>query len=95
MSDSIGPNGKSDGPSFEHRFIDGKGIEGHNLGNLLIAALTDITGDFVGAIKEVSKVLAVQGRVLPATVELVTLGATMMDGTQIMGRLPLPVLVSL
>ncbi len=71
---------------FEHRFIDGKGIEGHNLGNLLIAALTDITGDFVGAIKEVSKVLAVQGRVLPATVELVTLGATMMDGTQIMGE---------
>ena len=71
---------------FEHRFIKGEGIEGHNLGNLLITALTDITGDFVGAITEVSKVLAVQGRVLPATVQLVALGATMMDGSVVMGE---------
>jgi len=71
---------------FQHRFIEGEGIEGHNLGNLLITALTDITGDFVGAITEVSKVLAVQGQVLPATVELVALGATMMDGEVVMGE---------
>lgn len=71
---------------FEHRFTEGEGIRGHSLGNLLITALTDITGDFVGAITEVSKVLAVQGRVLPATVELAVLGATMMDGTVVMGE---------
>jgi len=71
---------------FQHRFTGGGGIEGHNLGNLLIAALNDITGDFVGAIKEVSKVLAVQGQVLPATVEMVTLGAIMTDGTVVTGE---------
>lgn len=71
---------------FEHRFTEGEGIRGHSLGNLLITALTDITGDFVGAITEVSKVLAVQGRVLPATAELVVLGATMMDETVVMGE---------
>ncbi|NLV16252.1 MAG: YvcK family protein [Syntrophomonadaceae bacterium] len=71
---------------FQHRFQEGDGIAGHNLGNLLIAALTNITGDFVGAIKEVSKVLAVQGQVLPATAELVTLGATMDDDTVVMGE---------
>ncbi|NLB18601.1 MAG: YvcK family protein [Syntrophomonadaceae bacterium] len=71
---------------FQHRFQEGDGIAGHNLGNLLIAALTNITGDFVGAIKEVSKVLAVQGRVLPATTQLVTLGAIMEDDTVVMGE---------
>lgn len=71
---------------FEHRFTEGEGIRGHSLGNLLITALTDITGDFIGAITEVSKVLAVQGRVLPATVELTVLGAAMMDGTVVMGQ---------
>ena len=71
---------------FQHRFAEGKGIKGHNLGNLLIAALTDITGDFIKAIAEVSKVLAVQGQVLPATLQLVVLGATMTDGTVVMGE---------
>lgn len=71
---------------FQHRFAEGEGIQGHNLGNLLIAALTDITGDFIKAIAEVSKVLAVQGQVLPATPQLVVLGATMTDGTVVMGE---------
>jgi 2-phospho-L-lactate transferase/gluconeogenesis factor (CofD/UPF0052 family) len=42
---------------FQHRFKQGQGISGHNLGNLLMVAMTEITGDFVSAIKEVSKVL--------------------------------------
>lgn len=71
---------------FEHRFEEGEGIRGHNLGNLLLTALTDITGDFVGAIREVSKVLAVQGQVLPATLEQVVLGAVMEGGEVVLGE---------
>lgn len=71
---------------FQHRFLQGSGLEGHNLGNLLLVALTEITGDFVSAIKEVSRVLAVRGKVIPATLEQVSLGAIMKDGTTITGE---------
>lgn len=71
---------------FQHRFIHGNGLQGHNLGNLLLVAMTEIAGDFVTAIKEVSKVLAVRGRVLPATLEHVSLGAKMRDGNIITGE---------
>lgn len=71
---------------FQHRFSQGSSLQGHNLGNLLLVALTEITGDFVSAIREVSKVLAVRGRVLPATLEHVTLGARMADGSTIYGE---------
>ena len=71
---------------FQHRFKQGEGISGHNLGNLLMVAMTEITGDFVSAIKEVSKVLAVRGQVIPATLEAVNLGAEMSDGALIIGE---------
>lgn len=71
---------------FQHRFKQGEGISGHNLGNLLMVAMTEITGDFVSAIKEVSKVLAVRGQVIPATLESVNLGAEMDDGALIIGE---------
>lgn len=71
---------------FQHRFKQGQGISGHNLGNLLMVAMTEITGDFVSAIKEVSKVLAVRGQVIPATLESVNLGAEMSDGAVIIGE---------
>lgn len=71
---------------FQHRFVQGSGLEGHNLGNLLLVAMTEITGDFVSAIKEVSKVLAVRGQVIPATLEQVSLAAIMKDGTTITGE---------
>lgn len=71
---------------FQHRFIEGEGLRGHNLGNLLLVAMTEITGDFISAIKEVSKVLAVRGTVLPATLEQVSLGAKMLDGNIITGE---------
>ncbi len=58
---------------FQHRFQQGTGIAGHNLGNLLMVAMAEITGDFVSAIKEVSRVLAVRGKVIPATLEPVNL----------------------
>lgn len=71
---------------FQHRFHHESSLKGHNLGNLLLVALTEITGDFVSAIREVSRVLAVRGRVLPATLEHVTLGASMADNSIIYGE---------
>lgn len=71
---------------FQHRFSAGDGLQGHNLGNLLLVALTDITGDFVSAIREVSQVLKVRGQVLPATLEYVSLAARMKDGSTVTGE---------
>lgn len=60
---------------FQYRFATGSGLSGHNLGNLLITALTDITGSFEDAIAETGRVLAVQGTVLPSTLHNVHLVA--------------------
>ncbi len=75
---------------LQYRFRYGEGLVGHNLGNLLIAALQEITGDFVLAIKELSRVLAVEGQVLPATLQKVTLSAEYEDGTVITGESNIP-----
>ncbi|NLB52028.1 MAG: YvcK family protein [Syntrophomonadaceae bacterium] len=71
---------------FQHRFWQGESIKGHNLGNLLLVAMTEITGDFVSAIKEVSKVLKVRGQVIPVTLEPVNLTALMADGIMVYGE---------
>jgi uncharacterized cofD-like protein len=71
---------------FQHRFSQGNSLQGHNLGNLLLVAMSEITGDFVSAIKEVSKVLKVRGNVIPATLEQVALGAVMRDGVTVFGE---------
>lgn len=61
---------------FQYRFPEGEhGLQGHSFGNLLITALTEITGSFEEAVAESAKVLAVQGRVLPATLHDVRLVA--------------------
>lgn len=60
---------------FEYRFDAGEGLRGHTFGNLFITALDDITGSFDQAVKAASRVLAVRGRVLPPTLEDVTLVA--------------------
>ncbi|MGM0837723.1 MAG: gluconeogenesis factor YvcK family protein [Bacillota bacterium] len=75
---------------FQHRFQAGKGLSGHSLGNLLLAAMTTITGDFVHAIREMSKVLNVRGKVLPAANQSVILHAEMEDGTVISGESKIP-----
>ncbi|KJB87205.1 hypothetical protein AZ66_14305, partial [Paenibacillus sp. E194] len=62
---------------LKYRFKSGSGLAGHSLGNLLLAAMTDITGDFVAGIRELSRVLAVRGRVLPAANQAVVLKAEM------------------
>ncbi len=58
---------------FQYRFGEGAGLNGHTLGNLLITALADITGSFEKAVAESGRVLAVKGRVLPATLHDVKL----------------------
>ncbi len=60
---------------LQYRFAVGAGLEGHNFGNLFLSALADITGGFESALKESSRVLAVQGRVLPCTLQAVVLMA--------------------
>jgi len=60
---------------FQYRFAASTGLKGHSLGNLLISALTEITGSFEEAVAETGKVLAVQGQVLPSTLKNVTLVA--------------------
>jgi uncharacterized cofD-like protein len=71
---------------FAYRFKSGKGLGGHNFGNLLLAALTDITGDFAHAIKLASKILATRGRIYPATTANATLVAHMDDGSIVRGE---------
>lgn len=66
---------------FQYRFGEGEGLDGHSFGNLLIAAMTQITGDFERAVKETSNILAIRGRVLPSTIEQVRLQAELEDGT--------------
>jgi uncharacterized cofD-like protein len=75
---------------FHYRFAQGEGLTGHSLGNLLLAALTDITGDFQTAIKEASKVLKVRGEVLPSTLDQVILHAELLDGTLLTGESRIP-----
>lgn len=72
---------------FQYRFDKGEGLKGHSLGNLLIAAMTGITGDFEKGIQQASDILAVRGRVLPSTAERVMLVAEMEDGGLVKGEM--------
>jgi len=72
---------------FQYRFEDTvQGFDGHSFGNLLIAAMTRITGDFEQAVKETSNILAIRGRVLPSTVDEVQIQAEFTDGTFAQGE---------
>ena len=71
---------------FQHRFESTGGLNGHAIGNLLIAALTDVTRDFAQAVEVAARMLNVCGVVLPATSELVTLVAEFTDGRVLSGE---------
>jgi len=75
---------------LQYRFQNGTGLAGHSLGNLILAAMTDITGDFVTGITELSRVLAVRGRVLPAAHQAILLKAEMEDGSTVVGESSIP-----
>ena len=71
---------------FAHRFRSGDALEGHNFGNLFVAALTELTGDFAHAIQLASKILATRGRIYPVTTANATLVARMDDGSFVRGE---------
>ena len=71
---------------FQYRFHAGRGLVGHNFGNLFLAALTHVTGDFAEAVRVSSKVLAIRGRIFPSTVSNVSLVATLQDGRKVHGE---------
>jgi len=71
---------------LQYRFSNGTGLAGHSLGNLILAALRDITGDFVTGVRELSRVLAVRGSVLPASHDSIVLMAKMKDGVVVAGE---------
>lgn len=71
---------------FQYRFGGGGALAGHNFGNLFLTALTHVTGDFLSAIRVSGKVLAVNGTILPSTLENVRLGAEFEDGSIVMGE---------
>ncbi|MFC6333290.1 uridine diphosphate-N-acetylglucosamine-binding protein YvcK [Paenibacillus septentrionalis] len=75
---------------LQYRFENGTGLAGHTLGNLMLAAMTDISGDFVTGIKQLSQVLAVRGKVLPAANRAIVLKAEMSDGTIVTGESMIP-----
>jgi uncharacterized cofD-like protein len=71
---------------FQYRFRAGDGLVGHSFGNLFLTAMSDIAGDLEQAIAASSKVLAVRGDVLPATLSDVYLWAELADGRRIEGE---------
>jgi uncharacterized cofD-like protein len=74
---------------FQHRFTAGEGLQGHNLGNLFLAALAEEFG-FEEALAVASRVLAIKGEVLPVTLENVNLVAHFEDGRVIRGESKIP-----
>jgi uncharacterized cofD-like protein len=71
---------------FQYRFEAGDGLMGHSFGNLFLTAMSEITGDLERAVVASSKVLAIRGRVLPATLTDVALWAKLADGRIIEGE---------
>jgi len=71
---------------FQYRFQSGRGLSGHNFGNLFLAALTHVTGDFAEAVRVSSEVLAVRGRIFPSTLSNVHLIATLANGKRVHGE---------
>jgi uncharacterized cofD-like protein len=71
---------------FRYRFRGEGALGGHSFGNLFLAAMTEITGDFAEAVKLSSEILASKGHIFPATVADVRLAAELSDGTIIKGE---------
>lgn len=71
---------------FDFRFKGGRGLVGHSLGNILLAALTQITGSMDRAINEAARILNASGKVFPVTLDKTHLVAVLEDGTRIHGE---------
>ena len=75
---------------FQYRFGEGSALGGHSFGNLFVLAMTGITGSFEHALRETSRVLAVQGMILPSTLQDVAICAAFSDGSEICGESMIP-----
>lgn len=71
---------------LQHRFTSGEGLEGHSLGNVLLAGMAQAVGGFDRAIEEASYFLSVRGKVVPATLDRTDLVAELADGREIVGE---------
>src|SRR5215203_4097551 len=71
---------------FRYRFSGDGDLSGHNFGNLFLAALCDVTGDFAEAVRLSSEILASKGHIFPATVSDVRLAAELNDGSVVQGE---------
>ncbi len=78
------------GKLFQYRFGEEANISGHNFGNLFIAALTSVVGDFEEAVRQSCKILSIRGRVIPVTTANIRLKAFFTDGTDIIGEAQIP-----
>ena len=71
---------------FQYRYDGAEELGGHTVGNLILAALAEQTGCLLAAVELSSRVLRVAGRILPSTLDAVTLAAEMEDGTTVLGE---------
>ena len=71
---------------FAYRFDTDSALKGHSLGNILLTAMTDITGSFDNAILAAAEVLAIRGEIYPSTLADVRLRATLADGAELIGE---------
>lgn len=71
---------------FQHRFEKGGELAGHSFGNLFLAALTSLTGDFAEAVRLSSEILATRGHIYPSTIANIELEALMQDGSRVRGE---------
>jgi len=71
---------------FRHRFSGDGDLSGHNFGNLFLAALSEVTGDFAEAVRLSSEILASKGHIFPATVSDVRVAARLTDGSVVQGE---------
>src|SRR5687768_13915170 len=71
---------------FQYRFSGDGDLAGHNFGNLFLAALSDVTGDFAEAVRLSSEILASKGHIYPATVSDVRIAARLADGSVVRGE---------
>jgi uncharacterized cofD-like protein len=71
---------------FQFRFEAGDGLKGHALGNLMLTALAEVTGDFTRAVELAGRVVGARGRVMPATRDQLTLAAELLDGRTVHGE---------
>ena len=71
---------------FNYRFENPAELRGHSLGNLMIAGLSDLTGDTAKAVRDIGRILNIRGNVIPVTLDDVELGAEMSDGDHVYGE---------